>query len=88
MEKIQQILSQNESLSTLYKDMANFSPKYKNNDIGIFSYFYKYAQDYFMALLSGNQPTIDKERIRFEKSNLISSLIADKKKSGNISMTF
>jgi hypothetical protein len=79
LEKIQQILSQNEALGNLYKDMANFLPKYKNNDIGIFSYFFKYAQDYFMALLSGNQPAIERERIRFEKSNLISSLIADKR---------
>ena len=71
---IQQLFEGEQNLNTLYSKLRKLLPGYKNLDLGIYGYLFKYNQDYFLACLSKNQATIKKERILFNYDAILNIL--------------
>jgi hypothetical protein len=70
-------------LSQALKDMHSKTPGYKQIDIAAFSYMLVSAQDYFLAVLGGDQTAIQRERDRFITSKLLDTYNEAKRLADN-----
>lgn len=70
-------------LAQTLKDMHAKTPGYKQIDLAAFAYMLLSAQDYFLAVLGGDQATIERERDRFITSKLLATYDEAKRLADN-----
>jgi hypothetical protein len=69
-QRTMDLLKSEKTLDILFKTFASLSPGYKQIDVAIMAYFLKAAQDYFLAMLSGNAQALERERLRMTRRQL------------------
>jgi hypothetical protein len=60
-----QIFETEQNLNTMYTKFKKLLPGYKTSDLAIFSYLFKYNQDYLLACLSKNPLSSKRERVLY-----------------------
>jgi hypothetical protein len=69
-----QLFEAEHNLNTMYIKFRKLLPGYKTSDLAIFSYFFKYKQDYLLACLSKNPLSSKRERILYNYDKILNIL--------------
>lgn len=69
--RLQAIIESHEPLRVLAKKMSESIPNYKNVDIAHVAYMLIYAQDYFLAALSKDDTSIQREMVRVARDEFL-----------------
>jgi len=69
-----QLFETEQNLGAMYTKIRKLLPGYKNIDLAVYGYLYKYNQDYLLACLSKNPLSTKRERVLFNYNEILNIL--------------